>query len=512
MARGASRSGRPIGPADIPSVIGYEIDEAGNVLYDRPFMLDNESRRKHLASIAPSGGGKSVLWRTIGLADAASGDANSIFLDPQGSDIVDRMLEHFAAIAPTESYIGRLGLIDAGANRISNHNPIFVAPGADPEPIAMSFLARIVTAAGVTGVRWPEHARNIIMALCYSGLDVCPMDVLAFMADAEYRGHVLRAMGDRAPFVAAHFKNYKELSPGERLSWDSPVATKVSPLVGTKFLRRLYRPGAPWDVSGFVDNPPGKIVLCAFRKGVVPKQSAMLASSTIMGDIVAAAFARDAIPESERRPTYLMIDEASHFAEDDALRQASVETRKYRLWLGLAAQSISQIPMDARREIVGNMHYILAGRLGSADAYDIVRESGADDPESVRRRLMRLDAGEMILIEKGRDPRFVKINKDPDRRVDKGAVNALRQIALDNMVAEPVAEIDCRIERRYASLLGLSSPTVAAEPSTVKDNDVANVSPVNPQASVAPPPKPAFDVRSSGRNRSHRRDQGGSHG
>ena len=79
-----------------------------------------------------------------------------------------------------------------------------------------------------------------------------------------------------------------------------------------------------------------------------------------------AAFQRDSIPESDRHPALLIIDEA-HGLFDQSINTILVQARKFGLFLRFATQHFDQIPDDLRAAIISNSEVVMAGGLSAAD-------------------------------------------------------------------------------------------------------------------------------------------------
>ena len=80
-----------------------------------------------------------------------------------------------------------------------------------------------------------------------------------------------------------------------------------------------------------------------------------------------AAFSRHDIPESERNPFMLYVDEFHTFSTTAFAGMLS-EVRKYGLGLILAHQHIQQTEQDVFEAIMGNAGSLLVFRLGVLDA------------------------------------------------------------------------------------------------------------------------------------------------
>jgi len=83
--------------------------------------------------------------------------------------------------------------------------------------------------------------------------------------------------------------------------------------------------------------------------------------------LLAAAMSRADIPEKERRPFYLYVDEFQNFATPDFATILS-EARKYKLNLTVANQFTSQMEDEVKNAVFGNVGTLISFRTGVADA------------------------------------------------------------------------------------------------------------------------------------------------
>jgi hypothetical protein len=94
--------------------------------------------------------------------------------------------------------------------------------------------------------------------------------------------------------------------------------------------------------------------------------------------IVNAALRRATIPEEQRRPWYLYVDEFQSFMNlSVGFERILSEARKYKLVLaGLANQYVGQLSPAVRQAVFGNVGVMVAFRLGVDDAGLAAKEFG----------------------------------------------------------------------------------------------------------------------------------------
>lgn len=116
-----------------------------------------------------------------------------------------------------------------------------------------------------------------------------------------------------------------------------------------------------------------KIILVSLPKGLLGEMNAKLLGMIISGKIQIAAFSRQNIPEEQRVPFFLYVDEFQNFTSKTFATILS-EARKYALSLNITHQYIEQLDEETRSAVVGNVGTIVAWRVGVTDAEFLERE------------------------------------------------------------------------------------------------------------------------------------------
>ena len=104
------------------------------------------------------------------------------------------------------------------------------------------------------------------------------------------------------------------------------------------------------------------------------EDTAKLLGSMILTRIMLAAFTRQDIPEQDRRPFFLYVDEFPSFATQATMSTLLSEARKYKIGLVLSHQYLAQLSDDLRGAIFGNVGTTISFRLGAEDAEYMARE------------------------------------------------------------------------------------------------------------------------------------------
>jgi hypothetical protein len=120
----------------------------------------------------------------------------------------------------------------------------------------------------------------------------------------------------------------------------------------------------------------------------------MCSVGLIVSSLMHAAYSREDLPENERTPFFLYIDEFHHFTTD-AIAGMLSELRKYAVSLVLVNQHLSQLSEAVRAAIFGNVGTMLIFRVGADDAGVLTKHLAADIPQP--RDLMKLANHELFV-------------------------------------------------------------------------------------------------------------------
>jgi len=111
----------------------------------------------------------------------------------------------------------------------------------------------------------------------------------------------------------------------------------------------------------------GKILIINLNKGKIGEENSNFLGLILVPRILMAALSRTDVPESQRRPFYLYVDEFQNFATPDFATILS-EARKYKLNLTVANQFIGQMEEEVKNAVFGNVGTVMTFRVGVSDA------------------------------------------------------------------------------------------------------------------------------------------------
>lgn len=361
----------PVGmqPRSSITYLGEAYHRYGN----RPFGIRRSDRMHSIQVIGQTGTGKSTFLFNLALQDARAGNGFCL-IDPHGD--LARELSHrletdhiYWDLADPDSRFG--------------YNPITRVS----RPLQALIVSGLIDAlkkqwADSWGARMEHLLRYALLALIeLPRADL--RDVMRLYVDKDFRREVVSRVQDEQ--VLAFWKdeftmlNYKTAFDGV-----APIANKLGALLAHPVLRRaLCEPETPLRFRHIMDK--GQILIINLAKGRVGNDNANVVGGLIVASLINAAFSRNDLSVSDRRPFFLHTDEFHNFTTQ-AFANALPETRKYGLSLTLAYQHLSQLDPVVLDAVFGNIGSTIAFRVGAFDAPILCRQLGIASHDAVIRQ------------------------------------------------------------------------------------------------------------------------------
>ncbi len=332
----------------------------------RPFGINASDRLFHQYIIGQTGTGKSTLLLQMMQQDLAKGQGFCL-VDPHGdlSDSLAKMCPEAIVWQP------------ANADCPYGYNPLTMVR-SDHRYLVASGLINTLKKQwhDAWGARMEHLLRYSLLALLerpHSSLQ----DIMPMFLDKSFRQSVIDDITDPQvkEFWTKEFPNmnYKTAADGV-----APIANKLGAFLAHPHVRKaLCSPAKPLRFRKLMDE--GKTLIVNLSKGRLGADVANILGGMIVSTLALAAYSRQNIPEEERRPYFLFIDEFHSFTTS-AFADMLSELRKYRLGLVLAHQHTTQIDNDVLEAIIGNVGTLMAFRVGATDAAILAKQFGADIP------------------------------------------------------------------------------------------------------------------------------------
>ena len=329
------------------------------------FGIRTKNRRGHMYIIGQTGTGKTTLIHNMVVSDIQRGRGVGL-VDPHG-DLAESVLDFVPA------------------NRI--HDVVYLNPADLDYPVAFNPLESVepdrrhLVASGIIGTLkkvWPdfwgprlEHIlRHALLTLLeYRGSTL--IDLPRLLTDKDFRDKVVAGLHhpQLQQFWAMEFGKY---STWMRSEVASPILNKMGQFLVSLPLRNIVgQRKNTFDFRDLIDS--GKILIVNLAKGRVGEDNCSLLGAMIVTKLQLAALSRADIPEPERTPFYLYVDEMHNFVTQ-AFAEILSEARKYGLNLILAHQYVHQLDEDVRCAVMGNVGTIVSFRIGIEDAQYLARD------------------------------------------------------------------------------------------------------------------------------------------
>ncbi len=331
----------------------------------KTFGIKEKNRRGHIYVIGKTGTGKSSLLGNMAISDIKNGSGIAL-VDPHG-DLSETLLK----------YIPKERIKDV----------IFFNPGDLAYPIALNPLEKIhpdfhhLVVSGLISVFkkiwiefWGPRLEHILRHVLFTLLEYpgsTLLDIPRLLTEKEFRLKVVNSVTH--PHVRAFwFNEFEKYTPWLKSEAVSPILNKMGLFLTSLPLRNIIgQQKNSFRISRVMDE--GKILIVNLAKGKIGEDSSSLLGAMLVTEIYLAALWRARIPESERRPFYLYVDEFHSFLTI-AFADILSEARKYGLNLVLAHQYIAQLHEKVRDAIFGNVGTIITFRIGADDAAFLVKE------------------------------------------------------------------------------------------------------------------------------------------
>ncbi|KKS64437.1 MAG: hypothetical protein UV33_C0026G0009 [Candidatus Daviesbacteria bacterium GW2011_GWA1_42_6] len=230
---------------------------------------------------------------------------------------------------------------------------------------------------GIIGPRFEHGVRNAMLTVM-SVPGSTFVEVMRVMQDPEFVKELLPHVTD--PMVRRYWTDQiahtADFHKSEVLDY---TVSKFGRFVTNKMMRNIIgQSKSSFDMRQIMDQ--GKILIVNLSKGRMGEENSNFLGLILVPRILAAAMGRANIPEEQRRPFYLYVDEFQNFATDTFATILS-EARKYKLNLVVANQFIGQMADDIKNAVFGNVGTIMSYRVGVTDAnflqHEFERGAGA---------------------------------------------------------------------------------------------------------------------------------------
>ena len=329
----------------------------------RPVYIGDSDRERHTYIVGRTGTGKTELMRTMILQDIRAGRGVAV-LDPH--DLAEDLLgfipperaEDVIFFDPSdEGWPMGMNLVEA-----RNEQERHMATNA---VIGMMYKLYDPHKTGIIGPRFEHAIRNAMLTV----MDAIPggtfIEVVQSLQRPEFVQEMLPRVND--PIIRRYWTDQiaqtSDFHKSEVLDY---IVSKFGRFVTNKTIRNIIgQSKSAFDFRKVMDE--GKILIVNLSKGKLGEDNSNFLGLVLVPRLLAAAMSRADIPEAQRRPFYLYVDEFQNYATPDFATILS-EARKFKLNLIVANQFTSQMEDDVKNAVFGNVGTLMSFRVGVGDA------------------------------------------------------------------------------------------------------------------------------------------------
>ena len=323
-------------------------------------FLKKDEKLKHHFILGKSGTGKSSLIKTLLLDDIYQG-RSCMLIDPHG-DLAEDLLFHIP-----RDRVRDVVYFDP-ANR---ENPATINLLEKPEhPHQRSLVADNIISIfhGHWGDSWgprlEQILRHCLIALLDYDEETTILGIGRLLTDESYRRRVVSRIQN--PVTKAYWiDQFDRYNPRFRIEAITPVLTRLEKLTSNPTIRNILGvPKSTVNIRKIIDE--NKILIVNLNQGAIGKSYSDLLGSILLGLTERVVYDRSSVPEEERGPFMIYVDEISGMS-DGILRSMIGQVRKFGCGLTLATQSLADYS-DEMKTTLMNCGTITSFRVAGRDA------------------------------------------------------------------------------------------------------------------------------------------------
>lgn len=327
--------------------------------------LTAKEREKHVFIIGGTGNGKTTMLEYALVQDIQNGKGVAI-IDPHG-DLAESLLNEI----PKEREQDVIYFNPDDLAYPIGLNLLELTPGLDEEDAlrerdlvtesVISIFRKIFSDDDSGGHRIEYVLRNAIhTALTVE--DATLFTIYNLLNDPAYRRKVVGKLENKD--LKNFWRNEMGKAGGmQQVKMVAGITAKIGRFLFSASAKRVLE--QPKSTINFDEILNGKILICNFSKGLVGEDTSELFGIAILAKLQLAALRRARLPQKERIPFYLYVDEFQNFATPSFTQMLS-EARKYKLFLTMAEQSTSQQKDHLMVDVIlANVGTVISFRTGN---------------------------------------------------------------------------------------------------------------------------------------------------
>lgn len=323
------------------------------------FGIKRKDRRRHLYVIGKSGVGKTKLLEQLIRADIHYGHGVGV-IDPHG-DLINAILDFIP-----ENRINEVVVIDpADRDFPISFNPIANVAEEDKHMVTDSIIEIFKKQFASD---WSPRIEHLLRFSTLAMIDY-PKGTLSGMvsllSSGPYRSKVIEHIKDPVVrrFWAIEFPEWSQRYDAEAVS---PLLNKLGQLLADPLMRNIFgQSESKIDLYDILKRK--QILLVNLSKGRIGDEKSAFFGAVLITKLYQASMQRIRLPEKDRIPYYLYVDEFQNIATR-TFENILAEARKFGLNLTVANQNLSQLSPSLRSSLFGNVASIIVFQISAEDA------------------------------------------------------------------------------------------------------------------------------------------------
>jgi hypothetical protein len=358
-----------------------------------PLALDFEARFRHMHVVGGSGAGKTQFLQQLILHDLEADDPPALVIVDGQTDLIKKLsnlalfepdlgplADRLVLITPRDlQYPPALNIFDLNRGRLGSYDEQTREQVTAGVIETFDYLFAGLLGADLTakqGVFFRFVARLMLALPDTLGRNATILDMLALMDDAgPYRPAIERLPPIARAFFERDFPSKTFAQTKEQIRY------RLNAILENPTLARLFTsPNTRVDL--FSELNQGSIILIDTAKDFLKGASGPF-GRIFISLVLQAVLERAALPEHERRPAFLIVDEAASYF-DSNIDDLLTEARKYKLGCVFAHQFLDQCTGALRASLAANtaiqsqprLHFAAHVRSVTPEAVSIPVEPG----------------------------------------------------------------------------------------------------------------------------------------
>ncbi len=341
-----------------------------------PFAIPFPARFEHTHIVGGTGHGKTQLMQFLinhDLVRSIEDGRSVVVIDSQGdlirtisrlayfsSSAAESLADRFVLVDPNDvEHPVCLNMFDFNRDRLSGYAPV------DREKILNATIELYEYFFGaLLGAELTQRQGLIFKYLARLLIEIPDATIHTLrelMEDSErFRPYMEKLTGTARSFFATRFfdRQFNETK--------KQILTRLWGVLSNASLERMFSHSRN-KVDIFELLNEGKIILINTAKDLLGQEGAAIFGRFFVALIAQAAVQRAVLPPHERRPSFIYIDEAQDYF-DENISNLLNQARKYRLGLIFAHQNLDQLGAGLRSSVLASTSIKFAGGVSAKDA------------------------------------------------------------------------------------------------------------------------------------------------